>query len=93
MHKSEPLECEFDERLKVIRKIFSRCDELKDAVLNQKLKGVAEDDILDALVAAVTARFGFDAFKTIPTVPEYDEEHIQMEMVYCLSGSTGFLDR
>jgi predicted RNase H-like nuclease len=73
----------FDERLSVIRKVYRECDELVDGALRiYKKSDVNRDDILDALVAVVTARFGFNALKTIPDVPEYDEMGIPMEMVY-----------
>lgn len=73
----------FEERLSVIRKVYSECDELVDDALNEyKRRDLSEDDILDALVAAVTARYGFNALKTIPDTPELDETGLPMEMVY-----------
>ena len=44
--------------------------------------GVAKDDVLDALVAAVTARCGHDRLTTIPKCPPRDYEGLPMEMVY-----------
>ena len=44
--------------------------------------GVGKDDILDALVAAVTARCGFGRLKTIPECPPTDCKGLPMEMVY-----------
>ena len=44
--------------------------------------GVAKDDILDALVAAVTARVDHDRLKTIPDCPPKDCKGLPMEMVY-----------
>lgn len=74
----------FDERLSVIRNVYKKCDELVDDALDKyKKRDVNRDDILDALVAAVTARCGFKALKTIPDVPEHDEIGLPMEMVYC----------
>jgi predicted RNase H-like nuclease len=73
----------FDERLGVIRKVYRECDKLVDDALNTyKKSDVNDDDILDALVAAVTARFGFNELKTIPEVPEHDEMGLPMEIVY-----------
>jgi predicted RNase H-like nuclease len=43
---------------------------------------VAADDILDALVGAVTARHGGDALLTVPLTPEFDSRGLPMEMVY-----------
>ncbi len=47
-------------------------------------KEVARDDILDALVAAVTAYKGRRGLKSIPEVSECDEHGLPMEMVYFL---------
>ena len=44
--------------------------------------GVAKDDILDAFVAAVTARHGHDRLKTIPKCPPKDRKGLPMEMVF-----------
>ena len=44
-------------------------------------KDVAEDDILDALVAAVTASRKEEGLLTIPDNPEFDSEGLPMEMV------------
>jgi len=76
----------FNERLDVIRKVFGECDELVDRVLlKYKKSDVINDDVLDALVAAVTARFGFNALNTIPDAPEYDEMGLPMEIVYYIN--------
>ena len=45
-------------------------------------KEVARDDILDALVAAVTAYKGRQGLKSIPEVSEFDSHGLPMEMVY-----------
>jgi len=47
-------------------------------------KEVARDDILDALVAAVTAYKGRQGLKSIPEVSEFDSHGLPMEMVYFL---------
>ena len=44
---------------------------------------VAADDILDALVCAVTARMS-DRWRTVPERPDKDSRGLPMEMVYCL---------
>ena len=72
----------FKERLSVIRNLYMECDELVEEALSYKRRGVTKDDVLDALVAAVTAKLGFNKFKTIPKVPEYDMAGLPMEMVY-----------
>lgn len=72
----------FNERLKVIKKINARCDELVNETLKHKGFGVSRDDILDALCAAVTAKYGFNELKTLPEAPEHDIFGLPMEMVY-----------
>ncbi|MGA9348792.1 MAG: DUF429 domain-containing protein [Anaerolineae bacterium] len=73
----------FVERLGVIRKVYGRCEELvKEALLKHEGQDVARDDVLDALAAAVTAKFGFDVLKTLPEAPERDSVGLPMEMVY-----------
>ena len=44
--------------------------------------GVGKDDILDALVAAVTARWAHGRLRTIPECPPTDCKELPMEMVY-----------
>lgn len=72
----------FKERLKVLRRVFPYTDDVvkcaQDACKNSK---VAEDDILDALVAAVTASREKQGLSTIPEKPEVDSEGLPMEMV------------
>jgi predicted RNase H-like nuclease len=76
----------FNERLDVIRNVYGGCDELvKDALSKFKRCDVAKDDVLDALIGAVTARFGYNSLKTIPDAKTlYDEMGLPMEMVYFL---------
>jgi predicted RNase H-like nuclease len=76
----------FVERLAVLRKIYGECEEcVKEAPVKHKGKGVAKDDILDALAAAVTARFEAGALKTLPESPERDAVGLPMEMVYWIA--------
>ncbi len=74
------------ERLEVIGKFYDGYDELiNKALLKYKKHDVTKDDVLDASVAAVTARFsrfGINALKTIPDTSEKDEIGLPMEMVY-----------
>lgn len=46
--------------------------------------GVARDDVVDALVAAVTAAQPDEHLFTIPEDPEIDSKGLPMEMVYAL---------
>ena len=54
----------------------------KEALTQFPRKCVARDDILDALVAAVTARCGHGRLRTIPEWPPTDCKGLPMEMVY-----------
>lgn len=44
---------------------------------------VARDDVIDALVCAVTARSGFGNYRTLPALPPTDARGLVMEIVYC----------
>ena len=55
----------------------------KDALNTYKRKDVAADDILDAMVGAVTAMH-YPGIKTLPEEPIKDEEGLAMEIVYAL---------
>ena len=67
----------------MIRNVYGECDELVDDALDKyKKREVNRDHILDALVAAVTAIFGFNSLRTIPKAPEHDENGLPMEVVY-----------
>ncbi|WP_440955721.1 hypothetical protein ACSAZK_01790 [Methanosarcina sp. Mfa9] len=47
-------------------------------------KGVSGDDILDALVAAFTAKIGqMYGFEYVPADPETDAEGLRIQLVYC----------
>ena len=72
-----------DERIRVLKRTEPRTNEIFDHACSQFLrKCVAKDDILDALVAAVTARRGHERLKTIPDCPPKDCKGLPMEMVY-----------
>lgn len=49
-------------------------------------RAVARDDIIDAMVCAVTARLGYGSYRTLPAEPPSDGEGLPMEIVFC-SGS------
>ena len=73
----------FDERLSVLKGIESRTQEIFDqASCKFRRKDVGRDDILDALVAALVARCGYDQFQTVPEVPPNDAKGLPMEMVF-----------
>jgi predicted RNase H-like nuclease len=81
------------ERKQVLRCVYPQSNaifkhaEQKYAEHEYLHKDVGWDDILDALVAAVTAYKGKGrrGLKSIPEKPERDSHDLPMEMVYCLS--------
>ena len=79
-----------DERKKVLRCSELQTDEIFACARSKypHTTVVKDDDILDALVAAVTAKLGYtDAYtlQSIPAIPQWDEEKcLRMEMVYAI---------
>ena len=51
-------------------------------------RDVAEDDVLDAMVAVVTASHGHGALQTLPYAPDLDAKGLPMEMVYWVPSAT-----
>jgi predicted RNase H-like nuclease len=43
---------------------------------------LGQDDVIDALAGAVTARLGASGLKTLPATPERDGRGLRMEIVY-----------
>ncbi len=73
----------FSERMEVLLSIYPHTREIVDYTLQKYLRReVAKDDILDALVAAVTASQEGQGLSTIPENPEKDSKGLAMEMVY-----------
>ena len=71
------------ERLQVLERFECRTRDIYSKACQRFVGGgVAKDDILDALVAAVTARRGHERLKTIPDCPPKDCKGLPMEMVY-----------
>jgi len=70
----------FDERIGLLSAYFDQSEAIVDSALKMYLRNqVAKDDIVDALVGAVSARY---SLATIPAVPELDDLGLRMEMVY-----------
>lgn len=83
MSNKKSLRAGFEERLRVLRRYFSRSDALVEEALNSFPRNkVSRDDILDALAAAVTALFGNLCLVSIPEEPELDPLGLPMEMGY-----------
>ena len=73
----------FDERIDVLKKVRPTAEEDVNNIMNQfKRKDVAKDDILDALVAAITASADLTLLQTVPTHPLTDRFGLPMEMLY-----------
>lgn len=70
------------ERLKVLGSYIKEVDKVFDKTRNRyKKKQVADDDIIDALVCAVTAFFN-SSLSSFPPIPEKDTKGISMEILY-----------
>ena len=73
----------FLERLEVLLSVYPYTKKVVDYALQEYLRReVARDDILDALVAAVTAYKEKEGLLAIPENPEVDSKGLPMEMVY-----------
>ena len=72
------------QRLAVLQKVEPKSQEIFDAGCSHPCKGVDEDDVLDALAAAVTARgvWQSQGLGTLPESPDNDSKGLAMEMVY-----------
>jgi predicted RNase H-like nuclease len=73
----------FAERRRVLQSAYPFADSIfLDALPYLKNRGVARDDVLDALSAAITARLARSRLMSLPDVPEIDTHGLRMEMVY-----------
>ncbi len=72
------------ERLSVLREVDACVDAVfRNACTKYLRKDAKRDDVIDALVAAVTAKMGWPhQFKTLPKKPKRDPKGLPMEMVY-----------
>ena len=74
----------FEERLGVLIRFIPDVGRVVDQILSETLrKQVARDDIVDALVGAVTASH-MDRLQTLPSETELDEKELPMEIVYAI---------
>jgi predicted RNase H-like nuclease len=72
------------ERLEILCRHYSLAGACYEAGLRElPSSAVAKDDLLDALVGAVTARYAPD-LATFPAKPVFDEEDLPMEIVYAV---------
>ena len=79
----------FQERLELLCRFVPGAEKaIERALSHYPRKIVAADDILDALVCALTAQMSAH-WKTAPAEPERDSRGLAMEMVYCDMSSRG----
>ena len=72
-----------DERLDILAKICPKAKEICDgALVKYKRKDAGVDDILDALVLALTASEPQHQLTTIPPKPPKDQKGLHMEIVF-----------
>lgn len=73
----------FCERYEILRPFFPEIDKLtEDALSKFRRSEVKEDDILDSLAAAVTAKEALKGLASIPETPEFDARDLPMEIVF-----------
>ena len=76
-----------EERKQIVRGFVPKVDDvLKQVRNNFAVAQVANDDVLDALAAAITAKIGCrqGGFQTLPDNPPTDSKGLPMEMVYAI---------
>jgi len=76
--------CGREERRKILSKYLPDAKTIESEIKGCHRGKVADDDILDAMVAAVTAITGFSQYETLPSPPENslkDSRGLPMEMV------------
>ncbi|MEE4202005.1 MAG: DUF429 domain-containing protein [Halieaceae bacterium] len=75
----------FEERMAVLSRHYPESQDLVEkAVVEFPRKRVAKDDIIDAMVAAVTGRMR-SQWCTLPAEPQADAHRLPMEMVYVVA--------
>ena len=71
------------ERLRVLEQYLPHCHAWFEQACGEFLRrDVARDDIIDAMVCAVTAKFGYGGYQTAPASPAIDGQGLPMEIVY-----------
>ncbi|RXA21691.1 DUF429 domain-containing protein [Methanosarcina sp. MSH10X1] len=75
----------FSERIRALKNLCQSADKIAGSALSRyRRKEVSKDDILDALVAALTAQLGQKyGFEYVPCDPEEDPEGLNIQMVFC----------
>lgn len=77
-----------DERMALLRRFFPDADALRaEAAKRYQRRQVAVDDILDAMVLAVSASLGKSAYRTFPENPLHDTTGLKMQIVFSVPPS------
>jgi len=72
-----------EERIEVLTRHLPSAAAIVDEVAHAHRKtALGQDDVIDALAGAVTARRGASGLKTLPATPERDRRGLRMEIVY-----------
>jgi predicted RNase H-like nuclease len=72
-----------EERIAVLTRHLPSAAAIVDEVTRaHRKKELGQDDVIDALAGAVTARLGASGLKTLPATPERDRRGLRMEIVY-----------
>lgn len=80
----------FCERYSILEKICPHTEAMVDLALHRfRRKDLARDDILDAIVLAVSAGYSAKSIKTVPLDPPSDKMGLSMEIVYTLPAAAG----
>jgi len=78
-----------EERLQVIQAYIPQAREiLQNALAHFQRSVLAADDVIDAMVVALTAKLGQSGLHTLPCVPSRDHLGLPMEIVY-VNGQNG----
>jgi predicted RNase H-like nuclease len=80
----------FCERYEILEKICPQTEAMVDLALHRfRRKDLARDDILDAIVLAVSAGYSAKSIKTVPPDPPRDKMGLSMEIVYPMPAAAG----
>ena len=73
----------FSERYSILKKHYPKTKAIVDNALERFMrKDLARDDILDAIVLAVSAKFPLTSIRNVPSNPPRDSKGLPMEIVY-----------
>ncbi len=81
MMESKKTDAGYEERVKVLQALNPNVERMiNDAMREYPRKEVARDDIVDAMVAAITAKIG--DFASLPARPPHDGHGLPMQVLY-----------